>query len=517
MADFSATTWKEQDSANTAPSPNGFPTGAAPSTLHPSLRNLTGASVRAYRRINAFYAATGTATALVLTPEQAVTAYVKGERWAFFPNVTNTGAMTLNISSLGAKSILRADGTALVSGDIGIGQFCELYYDGSAFRVVSGAGNKFTGNVTAGSLTAGTISGDGAAISNMNASELKSGTLHNDRLVGNYNFAQLNLSGPLYAPTAVVQNDSNSTLSFRTAADNKDKAVIGANAARDFFVNVYNSAGSLQRQLVIPQTGNMHLSGDTVWTAANDGAGSTLDADLLDGYQAASLYRNNADFSTTGNLVISNSAPRIDLTDTTAGSYNTRIVVDSNNWYLQKQADGATTWTTFMQFEMDTTNAYANGSQIMTDARITAAYLNTTYGFTPPNSNNQVIAGNGLTGGGTIAANRTITLGTPTSITATSTNSVSTTGHTHDFDFNSFVYTGSSASNTTYPIGTVIQVDCNNGPTATRNASMTIYIRGSDNYYYTSVSSGNGGTLAGTWRSRGGGENGRWVNMQRTA
>ena len=46
----------------------------------------------------------------------------------------------------------------------------------------------------------------------------------------------------------------------------------------------------------------------------------------------------------------------------------------------------------------------------------------------------QIIAGNGLSGGGTLAGNRTITLGTPGKITATSTNSVGTSTHTHEID-----------------------------------------------------------------------------------
>ena len=50
------------------------------------------------------------------------------------------------------------------------------------------------------------------------------------------------------------------------------------------------------------------------------------------------------------------------------------------------------------------------------------------------NYNRNIIAGNGLTGGGTLAANRTITLGTPSDITGTSTNSVTGTTHTHKFD-----------------------------------------------------------------------------------
>jgi len=45
-----------------------------------------------------------------------------------------------------------------------------------------------------------------------------------------------------------------------------------------------------------------------------------------------------------------------------------------------------------------------------------------------------ITAGNGLTGGGTLAADRTITLGNPSDITGTSTNAVTATSHTHKFD-----------------------------------------------------------------------------------
>lgn len=43
-----------------------------------------------------------------------------------------------------------------------------------------------------------------------------------------------------------------------------------------------------------------------------------------------------------------------------------------------------------------------------------------------------ITAGNGLTGGGDLSADRTITLGTPGSLTSSTTNSVTSTSHTHD-------------------------------------------------------------------------------------
>ena len=50
---------------------------------------------------------------------------------------------------------------------------------------------------------------------------------------------------------------------------------------------------------------------------------------------------------------------------------------------------------------------------------------------THTHSNITITAGNGLSGGGTLAANRTITLGTPGTITTSTSNSVTSTSHTH--------------------------------------------------------------------------------------
>ena len=50
-------------------------------------------------------------------------------------------------------------------------------------------------------------------------------------------------------------------------------------------------------------------------------------------------------------------------------------------------------------------------------------------GYVP--TSRTITAGNGLTGGGTLSANRTLTLGTPSNITLSSTNSVTSSSHTH--------------------------------------------------------------------------------------
>lgn len=56
---------------------------------------------------------------------------------AFQAANSNTGASTINVNALGAKSILHSSGGALVAGDIVAGQIMELRYDGTAFRIMA--------------------------------------------------------------------------------------------------------------------------------------------------------------------------------------------------------------------------------------------------------------------------------------------------------------------------------------------------------------------------------------------
>jgi hypothetical protein len=69
-----------------------------------------------------------------LTP--APTAYITGGPYRFFVATTNTGAVTLNLSSLGAKNVLMR-GAALVGGELLAGTIAEVVYDGTSFHLVS--------------------------------------------------------------------------------------------------------------------------------------------------------------------------------------------------------------------------------------------------------------------------------------------------------------------------------------------------------------------------------------------
>ncbi len=74
----------------------------------------------------------GTANALTatLSPLQA---YGYGLLVRIVTTAANTGAMTLNVNGLGAKSIVHADGSAIASGEAESGTVMLLFYDGTNF------------------------------------------------------------------------------------------------------------------------------------------------------------------------------------------------------------------------------------------------------------------------------------------------------------------------------------------------------------------------------------------------
>lgn len=81
----------------------------------------------------------GTANAITLTPTPAITAHTTGRGFNFIAKMATTGTVTVAISGLAAVAIRRTDGTALRSGDIGIGQYVSMVYNGSQYLSNIGA------------------------------------------------------------------------------------------------------------------------------------------------------------------------------------------------------------------------------------------------------------------------------------------------------------------------------------------------------------------------------------------
>lgn len=89
-------------------------------------------------------AGTDTITATA-TPTPA--AYAAGQTFRFVPANNNTGAATINISGLGAKSITKNGTTALAAADLTANKVAEITYDGTQFQLANPAGG--SGTVTA--------------------------------------------------------------------------------------------------------------------------------------------------------------------------------------------------------------------------------------------------------------------------------------------------------------------------------------------------------------------------------
>lgn len=76
--------------------------------------------------------------AITITP--AITAYATGQVFTFRAGTANTGAATLNVSGLGAKTIKKQQGLDLETGDIRANQIVVVVYDGTNMQMVSDLG-----------------------------------------------------------------------------------------------------------------------------------------------------------------------------------------------------------------------------------------------------------------------------------------------------------------------------------------------------------------------------------------
>lgn len=132
MPDFGSATFSQTDASNATGTMPSWSGAAAPSTLDDAGRALQGAVTREWNWRNFTVTATGTADAKVLTYSVAPAAYYNGQRFAFIANTTNTTTATLNVNSLGAKTIKKdVSGTLtnLTASEMVSGMFIEVAYN----------------------------------------------------------------------------------------------------------------------------------------------------------------------------------------------------------------------------------------------------------------------------------------------------------------------------------------------------------------------------------------------------
>jgi hypothetical protein len=91
-----------------------------------------------------YCAGSGTAGAQTCSLSPVLTQYTNGMTISYNPGTTNTTTQTINIDSLGAKSILTASAGALSAGDLTAGRRYLLNYDGTQFRLPAAGGASAT-------------------------------------------------------------------------------------------------------------------------------------------------------------------------------------------------------------------------------------------------------------------------------------------------------------------------------------------------------------------------------------
>lgn len=109
----------------------------------------------------AYAADAGAANAYVVTLTHAPASYTAGLRIAMKVVNANTGASTINVNSLGVKSIKRPNGDDPASGDLIAGAIVMLQYDGTNFQILGYTGADIT--AAAASATAAAASASSAS------------------------------------------------------------------------------------------------------------------------------------------------------------------------------------------------------------------------------------------------------------------------------------------------------------------------------------------------------------------
>ena len=133
-------TWSATAANNNSSAPNGWPEGMAASSVNNSAREMMAALAKWYKDTNGTLVTGGSSNAYTLAPNRTVSAYEGGLEFTFEANHTSSSTTpTLNVSSLGAKTITDQEGNALTVGDIVSGGIYRVVYDSGEgkFKIIS--------------------------------------------------------------------------------------------------------------------------------------------------------------------------------------------------------------------------------------------------------------------------------------------------------------------------------------------------------------------------------------------
>ena len=206
-----------------------------------------------------------------LTP--ALAAYAAGQMFYFVAAGNNTGAVTLNINGLGAKSVTKNGTTALSAGDIKSGQTVAVIYDGTQFQIANPAINNLQGTTIANLTAYGLNAGDSV-------------TTGLENVVVGYNAGTALTSGSAITALGYEAGDAISTGSYHT--------VIGHSAGGSVSTGSGNTLVGYRAGLGISTANTNTAIGDSAYQTGNYANSTCI------GYDSAVTGNNQVQLGNSG-------------------------------------------------------------------------------------------------------------------------------------------------------------------------------------------------------------------------
>lgn len=150
--------------------------------------------------------ATGSSNAYAISPSPAITAYASGQEFTWIANFTNTGSCTLNVNSLGVKTLKDSYGNALSANSIISGQTVKTYYNGTDMIMLS----QHRDNI----ISAGTAGGTANALTGTVAPAISS-----------------YVANSLYTLIASLDNSASATVALNSLSTRTIKKISDVNGA----------------------------------------------------------------------------------------------------------------------------------------------------------------------------------------------------------------------------------------------------------------------------------------------
>ena len=131
--------WSITAGSNNSSPPNGWPEGMQRSAVNDCAREMMAAIAKWYKDVLGTLVTAGGTTAYTLTTNSAHATLAAIPLLLIRANATNTGAVTLAIDGLTAKSLTKSNGLALAAGDFTTGKLYLVAYNtpGDRFEILN--------------------------------------------------------------------------------------------------------------------------------------------------------------------------------------------------------------------------------------------------------------------------------------------------------------------------------------------------------------------------------------------